>query len=142
MHDLQGPLVVENVTDANGEEDEEAVNITATRYQFGQFIQNGNHYTTQLIVPELQTDDEGQTVYLNVQNRIGSSNYTFTFENLDSGLSPGAIAGIVIGSVAGVALIAGLAAFFLLKKKGKMNKKSKSNTDPVPTPRAQQRSPD
>ena len=58
------------------------------------------------------------------------------------GLSPGAIAGIVIGSVAGVALMAGLAAFFLLKKKGKMNKKSKSNTDPVPTPRAQQRSPD
>ena len=98
--------MVENVTDTNGEDDEEAVNITATRYQFGQFIQvsarafyllcyfplsscffnlqNGNHYTTQLIVPELQTDDEGQTVYLNVQNRIGSSNYTFTFENLDS----------------------------------------------------------
>ena len=80
-------------------------------------------YVARLRIDKLRAKDSGTEHTLHVRNQLGSSNYTFRIQDIKSkargngiflrcipisevGLSGGEIAGIVIGSILGVILIA------------------------------------
>merc|ERR1712045_765091 len=81
-----------------------------------------------LEISELEEDDMNREHSMTVGNIIGNSTYRFRIPQIeDGGLSGGEIAGIVIGSLAGVALIAGLAVFGVKYKNKRKSKKIKED---------------
>ena len=106
MHDLDGkPLKVDSQA-INGARmsNDPMINITSingTRYRWGNFtkvikiisifmfglktcssLQDGNVYTTRLIIPELLSSDDEQTGKVTVRNAVGTTEYQFQFQNL------------------------------------------------------------
>lgn len=128
MHDSTEPLGV----DTN-------INTRATnsstcsgRYCVGQFSHDGHSYTSKLEISEVLDSDEGKTSYLMVTNQYGTTNYTFQMENLEGGLSTGAIVGIVLGIVGALMIVALVAAVVMKKKKkSKRNNRGRSSS-PAP----------
>ena len=51
--------------------------------QFCVIFQNGNKYTTRLIITELKKSDRDQTGTVYVHNQRGGANYTYTLSNLE-----------------------------------------------------------
>ena len=47
------------------------------------WLQNGNKYTTRLIITELKKSDRDQTGTVFVHNQRGGANYTYTLSNLE-----------------------------------------------------------
>ena len=45
-------------------------------------LQDGNVYTTRLIIPELLSSDDEQTGKVTVRNSVGTTEYQFQFQNL------------------------------------------------------------
>ena len=45
-------------------------------------FQDGNVYTTRLIIPELLSSDDEQTGKVTVRNSVGTTEYQFQFQNL------------------------------------------------------------
>ena len=50
-------------------------------------FQNGNKYTTRLIITELKKSDRDQTGTVYVHNQRGGANYTYTLSNLEGELN-------------------------------------------------------
>ena len=55
--------------------------------QFCVIFQNGNKYTTRLIITELKKSDRDQTGTVYVHNQRGGANYTYTLSNLEGELN-------------------------------------------------------
>ncbi|KAM4016362.1 cell adhesion molecule CEACAM1-like [Anomaloglossus baeobatrachus] len=83
----------------------------------GKYKIESNETNSSLKISEVTSNEKG-TYECIATTAIGSTSFTFKLDvsqAADSGLSGGAIAGIVIGVLAGVALI-GVAVFFIVKK--------------------------
>ena len=87
-----------------------------------------------MTISELSNSDEGREFVLHVGNELGRTNYTIRLDNIkgESGLSTGAIVGIVIAVVFVIA-IGGLVAFYVVKNK---KKKRIIHTSPTVSPTA------
>lgn len=72
-------------------------------------------FSSSYVIRDVKLQDAGKYECI-ANNTIGTKKFLFTVNVDKNGLSGGAIAGIVIGVLAGVALI-GIAVFFIVKKK-------------------------
>ncbi|XP_075047029.1 cell adhesion molecule CEACAM1-like isoform X2 [Mixophyes fleayi] len=94
-------------------------NFTTPIQTGDKFTVNSTNYTSSLQISDV-TEDENGEYECRAENLIGSTTFTFTLNVAakpvsSSGLSGGAIAGIVIGALAGVTII-GISVFFIVKK--------------------------
>lgn len=87
---------------------------------------SSREYYAILEVSELEKEDRDRVHTMIAFNELGNATYTFNFQNIeDGGMSAGVIAGIVIGSLAGVLLVGVLVILFIRHRNGKKSKKIK-----------------
>jgi len=83
-------------------------------------------FVARLRIDKLRSSDSGMEHSLTVANELGQSNYTFRIQEITNvGLGGGEIAGIVIGCILAVILIAALVILFIRRKNIKKSKKIK-----------------
>merc|ERR1712110_313509 len=82
-----------------------------------------NAYVAILKVSELTEDDQNHVHNLTITNDIGTTSYSVRIQTIEVGLTTGAIAGIVVGCIVGVVLIAGAILLFIRHRNGKKSKK-------------------
>ncbi|KAM4703042.1 cell adhesion molecule CEACAM1-like [Rhinophrynus dorsalis] len=94
----------------------------------GRFTVISSDYKSSLEITEVTENENGDYECI-AENAVGSSTFYFVLNvtakqesSVNNGLGAGEIAGIVVGVLAGVALI-GIIAFFILKSKKKKSKK-------------------
>lgn len=143
FHSFPAPISL--MFDFNGSEDNITVTNPDNSTASGRFtnrgwvvrVQEGNitnrnsadtarEFYAVLEISEVEESDAGLVHRMTVSNQFGSNTYTFTIPTVqDGGLSAGEIAGIVIGCLAAVVLIAVLAVLFIRHRNGKKSKKIK-----------------
>merc|ERR1712096_103466 len=83
-------------------------------------------FVARLRIDKLRSSDSGMEHSLTVANTIGQTNYTFRIQEISKvGLGGGEIAGIVIGCIVAVALIAFIVIMVIRRKNIKKSKKIK-----------------
>jgi len=71
----------------------------------------------------LTEDDQNNAHTLFIKNTFGTTAYSVRIQNMEVGLTTGAIAGIVVGCIVGVVLIAAAVLMFIRHRNGKKSKK-------------------
>jgi len=82
-----------------------------------------NAYVAILTISELTEDDQNNVHSLFIKNTYGTTTYSVRIQNMEVGLTTGAIAGIVVGCIVGVVLIAAAVLMFIRHRNGKKSKK-------------------
>jgi len=82
-----------------------------------------NAYVAILTISELSEDDQNNAHSLFIKNTYGTTTYSVRIQNMEVGLTTGAIAGIVVGCIVGVVLIAAAVLMFIRHRNGKKSKK-------------------
>merc|ERR1719295_1909007 len=102
----------------------ECVNATGSAVACDPFRSNPtNAFVAILKISELTEDDQNHVHTLKIKNIRGETTYSVRIQTIEVGLTTGAIAGIVVGCIVGVILIAAAILLFLRHRNGKKSKK-------------------